>query len=339
MPDYRLDRPVINGRQSARWYVVWTEAGRSRRQSTGETDKVEARKYLAKLAAIQDEPPERFTVGDLCDAYQKDREEDPTVHYPKAIANSLKHVKAHFGDLPPSMVSPMTVKTYTAQRRKAGVTDSTIAKELRFLRQALKYGVTHQWMQVEPQVAVPRENAPRDRFLTREEFARLYFHAAPFHLRLFLALAISTAARGKHVLALTWDRVDFAAGMVRYKPGESANKKTAPIPMNAPLRSMLERAYQVRGESGYVVEWEGRRVKSVRKAYERACKLAGLDDAHRHDLRRTAASWAVADGIPVEQVALMLGDTVETTRKHYAVFSSDYLRAAVDSIAYGGRRS
>jgi hypothetical protein len=61
-----------------------------------------------------------------------------------------------------------------------------------------------------------------------------------------------------------------------------------------------------------------------------------LSDAHRHDLRRTAASWAVADGVPIEQVALMLADSVETTRKHYAVFAPDYLRGAVDSIA-GGR--
>ena len=60
MPDYRLDRPIINGKRSDVWYVCWTEARRSRRQSTGATDKVEARRYLARLSAIQDAPPERF---------------------------------------------------------------------------------------------------------------------------------------------------------------------------------------------------------------------------------------------------------------------------------------
>lgn len=33
----------------------------------------------------------------------------------------------------------------------------------------------------------------------------------------------------------------------------------------------------------------------------------------------------------------MLGDSVEITRKHYAMFSPDYLRGAVDNIA--GRRA
>jgi integrase len=337
VPDYRLARPVINGRQSDVWYVVWTDGRRSRRFSTKTSDKTIARSVLARTAAVQEAPPETFTVGELCDAYLKDREEDPKVHYPKAIRNSLNHVKGHFGDLPPSMISKATVKTYTTQRRRLKIADSTISKELRFLRQALKYGVSNKWMTTEPGVEIPGEGEPRDRFLTREEFARLYFHASPFHLRLFLALAISTAARGKHILALTWDRVDFDAGMVRYKPGGSANKKTAPVPMNKPLRSILKKAAEAQDASGRVIEWRGKPVLSVRKAYERACRLAGLDDAHRHDLRRTAASWAVQDGNAIEKVAQMLGDTVETTRKHYAQFSTDYLRGVVDSIS--GKRA
>lgn len=333
MPDYRLERPVINGRPSSRWYVVWSEGRRTHRVSTKTDDKVAARKFLAQFAAIEDEPPERFTVGDLCDAYLKDREEDPTVHYPKAIANSLRHIKAHFGLLPPSMVSTVTVKTYVTQRRKAKVQDSTISKELRFLRQAMKYGVRHSWITTEPIISLPGEGEARDRYLTREEFARLYFHASPFHLRVFLALAISTAARGKHILTLTWDRIDFDAGMVRYKKGESANKKTAPVPMNAPLRKILETAYECRGKSGRVVEWNGKPVLSVRRAYGRACSLAGLEDAHRHDLRRTAASWALQGGASFDVVATMLGDSVEITRKHYAMHQPDYLQGAVNSIA------
>lgn len=336
MPDYRLDRPVINGKRTNVWYVVWSQAGRSRRQSTGATDSLAARSYLARYLAVQDAPPERFTVDQLCDAYLKDREEDPSVHYPKAIKNSLSHIKAQFGLLPPSMVNAMGVKSYIAQRRKAGVMAPTISKELRFLRQAFKYGRKNGWLTDEPQIDLPGEGEPRDRYLSRDEFARLYFWSSPLHLRLFLMLAISTAARGKHILTLTWDRVDFDAGMIRYRPGRSANKKTAPIPINGPLLDILTSARKVAGPSGYVVEWEGLPVKSVRKAYSRACRLAGLDDAHRHDLRRTAASWALQGGASFDEVATMLGDSVETTRKHYAMFSNDYLKSAVESIA-GGR--
>lgn len=39
------------------------------------------------------------------------------------------------------------------------------------------------------------------------------------------------------------------------------------------------------------------------------------------------------DGASFEEVATMLGDSVEITRKHYAVFSPTYLRGVVNSIA------
>lgn len=338
MPDYRLIRPIINKHRTLVWYVAWTENRRSRRQTTGLTDKVAAEAWMIQFAAIKQAPPAKFTVEDLCAAYLAEREENPSVKYPKAIANSLAHIRRAMGPLTPDLVSRATVRSYVAQRRLTGVVDATISKELRFLRQALKFGVREKWMRPEdePAIDLPGEGEARERFLTRSEFARLYFHASPFHLRVFLALAISTAARGKHILSLTWDRVDFEAGMVRFRPGESRNKRTVPVPMNDRLRSVLERAYECRGKSGFVVEWKGGRVLSVRKAYERACRLAGLDDAHRHDLRRTAASWAVQDGNPIEVVAQLLGDSVETTRKHYAVFAPDYLRGVVHSIG-GGR--
>lgn len=339
MPTYTLERPVINGQRTLIWYVCWSENRRSRRRSTGTTDKVEAEAFRQQFAALQDAPPPTVTVGALSDAYLAVKEADPHVAYPKAIKNGLSHVKAAMGALPPSMVSRATIRSYIAQRRKL-VKDPTISKELRFLRQAFKFGVAEKWISrdEEPKIELPGEGQARERFLTREEFARLYFHSSPLHLRVFLALAISTGQRGKHILALTWDRVDFRGRFVRYKPADPRSKKrTAQIPMNDALRAVLTRAHEARGESGHVVEWNGRRVLSVRRAYERAARLAGLADAHRHDLRRTAASWAVQDGVSFEEVATMLGDTVETTRKHYAMHSPDYLRGAVEAIE--GRRA
>jgi integrase len=333
LPDYSLKRPVINGRQSAVWYACWTEGRRSRRASTGETDRDAALGKLARwLAEETAAPPPQLTIAAFCDAYQKDREDDPRVKYPKAIRNSLNHIRRHLGPLTADLIGKATIARYIADRRREKVQPATISKELRFLRQALKFAEASKWIAKAPEFKLPGEGQPRDRFLTGDEFARLYFHTSPLHLRVFLALAISTGARGKHILALTWDRVDFDLGLVRYRPGESYNKRTAPIPINDNLRPVLEKA-KLAAQSPFVVEWNGKRVLSVRKAYETAAKRAGLSDAHRHDLRRTAASWAAQRGIPIEQIAEMLGDDVETARKHYAQFSPDYLRAAVNALA------
>lgn len=336
---YELKRPVINGRESAVWYICWTEGRRSCRFSTKAADKVEARKALAKFVAAESAPPEKFTVADLADAYLRERQDNPKVKYPKAIANSLRHIKEAMGDLPPSMITRATVRGYVAMRRDVPIMDSTITKELCFLRQALKFGVREGWMKEEPKIETPGGSPPRQRFLSRDEFARIYFHASPLHLRVFLALAIDTLARGKHILALTWDRVDFERRIIWYKPHEVGSRKRA---QSAPMSGRLYRALLMAREAALspnVIEWEGRPVKSVRKAYERAVTRAGIEDAHKHDLRRSGASWAIQGGKSFDAVAALLGDTVEMTKQTYAVFSPTYLQGVVDSIegGVGGR--
>lgn len=338
MPEYSLKRPVINGKRSV-WYVYWADHGRSNRVSTKTTDKRIAEAYLAKFTAIEAQPPETFTCKDLSRAYLAERIE-AGVRYPKALANCLRHTDAFFGDLPPTLIERITVRGYVSSRRKSGVKDSTVDKELRIFRQTLKFGVREKWMKEEPHIATPGGAQPRQRFLSRVEFASIYFAASPLHLRTFLALAIDTLARGKAILGLTWDRVDFDSGIIWFVPHELRSKKRAvQLPMTNRLRAVLLKAQEA-ALSPYVIEWRGGPVKSVRKAYERAVGLAGISDAHRHDLRRTGASWAVQDGVSFDRVAALLGDSVEITKSTYAMFSPTYLRGVVDSIATGtgGRR-
>lgn len=334
MPDYSLKRPVINGVRTDTWYVCWSEARRSYRRSSGETDKWAAQRFLAEFTDARAAPPSEFVCADLSKAYLAEREE-VGVKYPKALANCLRHTDAFFGAMPPATVKRLTVRAYIAHRRKAGVKDATIDKELRIFRQALKFGEREGWMEKAPHIETPGPGASRQRFLTRTEFAVIYFNASPLHLRTFLALAIDTLARGKHILALTWDRIDFDRGIVWYEPHDPRSKKrTQAIPMTARLRKVLEAAKEA-ADSRFVVEWKGCRILSVRKAYERAVRLAGIEDAHRHDLRRSGASWAVQDGQSFDVVATLLGDSVETTQRTYAVFAPEHLQGAVDSIASG----
>ena len=328
---YRLDRPAINGKTSV-WYVVWTEGRRSRRRSTGTTDKRQADTFLAEWTAIQSAPPTTFVCRDLSAAYLAEASE--RVKYPKSIAQCLKNIDAHFGDLPPTLVSKATVRLYHAKRKREGVGISTVTKELLFFRQAMKFGVKEGWMKKddEPDIQTPGVNPGRQRFLTGPEFAAIFHAASPLHLRTFLALAIDTLARGKAILALRWDRIDFDAGIVWYRPhDDGSNKRSVAVPMSDRLRTQLTQARQA-ALTPWVIEWNGDRVLSVRTAYETATARAGVVDAHRHDLRRTGASWLVQDGYSFDRVGDLLGDSPEIVRKHYGVFAPGHLREMVGAI-------
>lgn len=335
MPDYTLKRPVINGRQSDTWYVCWSEARRTYRVSTRTTDLNAAKRFKADWEAAKAAPPETVTIEDLAVAYLEDRD-GADVSYPAAIRNSLRHIRRELGHLTPSLISQVTVNAYKATRNAQGVIDATVDKELRFLRQALKLGKRQKWIDEEPTFRAPGGSAPRQRFLTRAEFARIYFYSSPPHLRLFETVALTTLARGKHILALTWPRVDFDNDIIWYAPHKpGSNKRRRPVSMGEVLRPKLLKAREA-AQSDHVIEWRAEPVKSVRKAWERAVRLSGVQNATKHDLRRTGASWAIQDGLSFDSVAALLGDTVEMTKDTYAVFSPSYLRDVVRSIE-GGR--
>lgn len=62
-----------------------------------------------------------------------------------------------------------------------------------------------------------------------------------------------------------------------------------------------------------------------RHAFETACKMAGLQDFHFHDLRHTYASWKVMAGVDLRTVAELLGHRTLAMVMRYSHLSPDHL--------------
>ncbi len=189
-----------------------------------------------------------------------------------------------------------------------------------------------------PHIWLPPMPAPRDRHLTREELNSLLAHAQMPHIKLFIILAISTAARMTAILQLTWDRVDFERGLIQlHDPSKPrTNNGRALVPMNASARAALLEAREA-ALSSHVIEWNGKPVKNVRRGLSNALTLSGLktlqDGAHL--LRHSAAVLMAEDSIPMSEIAQYLGHrSAATTERVYARFSPDYLRKAAASLNF-----
>jgi len=120
-------------------------------------------------------------------------------------------------------------------------------------------------------------------------------------------------ARTAALLELTWDRVDFDAGSINLKNTEPVNpllkrtrKGRAVVPMNATARAVLSQA-KAETISDYVIEWNGDRIKKIRKGFEEACRRSGLSGVTPHDLRRTVATKADEAGMDWTRIARLLG--------------------------------
>lgn len=70
-----------------------------------------------------------------------------------------------------------------------------------------------------------------------------------------------------------------------------------------------------------------------RRAFEVACRRAGIPRCTPHDLRRTFASWLLQEGVPERDIADLLGHTkTNLVRSVYAKTSLDRLRGAVSKL-------
>lgn len=226
------------------------------------------------------------------------------------------------------------------------MSENTAGRELSVLGAALR----HDWKagrltELVP-VWLPPKPDPKDRWLTRDEAARLLRvcrdnRDQQWHLALFIRLALYTGARAEAILSLRWPQVDLSRRLIDFNPpGRPRTKKGRPIiPIPGRLMAPLRAARRRGTDLGPVLHYFGEPVGSIKKAFGRACERAKLDDVTPHTLRHTCASWLAQSGVSMMVIARYLGHKdSRTTERVYAHHSPDYLRQATEALDSGARR-
>lgn len=309
-----------------KYVAVDYSSGERKRISLGTDNRNTARARLAdlELAARMAQRPATVTVEYV---YQQYLEAKPNYRAEYAF----KRMASTFGALAPEQITEIKCRAYAKDRRAK---DGTIHTELGYLRTALKWGEDHGLIVKAPEIWRPEKPRPRARYLTRDEATKLLDAAQMPHMKLFIVLALTTAGRMGAILSLTWDRVDFDRGIIQLDDPERdrTRKGRATVPMNETSRRALLEAHKG-AMSGYVIEWGGERVGSVKKGVREAARRAGLDGVSAHVLRHTAAVWMAEAGVPMSEIAQYLGHSnPRITFKVYARYSPDYLRKAASAL-------
>lgn len=327
--------------RSGVWELRWTERRadgtfRSRTLSTRTSDRKDAEAFRVNwLAAVEEQAKPDPTLAELIDAYLRFHVE--AKKKTPAQAWSLRPVRAALGPLTVSQLTHKVQDQYRRDRLGAGRQSGTVRRELGALVAVLNWAGRNRQVDREaiPAVDLPPEGSAREEFLdeTQErefwDLAMLDSLNKPRLSRVtrFVALALDTAARKEAIEELTWDRVDFASGLIDFRvPGRSANnKRRAVVPMSKRLRPVLERARRDAVDE-YVID-RG----AIRKAYEKWVRKTPYPTIGPHDLRRTWATLAARAGVPLWDIAGVLADSIETVTKHYARHQPDHLRRAIDA--------
>ncbi len=271
------------------------------------------------------------TVGEIWAAYRQDRAG-------RRIAENMewsgRAILPAFGAMKPGAVGPADCRAYAKARALAGRKPGTICTELGQLRMVLTWAVKSRIIATAPHIERPQLPPPRERHLSRAEAEKVIAGAIAPHVRLFIILALSTAARATALLELTWDRVDFARGLIVLgDPDRTRRQKgRATVPMTQTARAALSAARES-SVSDFVIEHGGGAIKSAKKGVHEAARRAGVKGVTPHVLRHTAACWMAQDGVRMEEIAAYLGHSDSSiTERVYAKLAPGHLRGAAASL-------
>ena len=329
---------------NGRWEVHWSEPQgsngqwRARRFSTRTTVRSDAQTILDNLrrqdrAATARAAMDHYTVDELADYYL-------THHaYRKGdtAQRSFRHIQRHLGQLVPSELTPQRIAAYTRARRGErddGLKDGTLRRELGALVACLNYAEKHDMLTKVPRIELPPQSKARVRFMTPDQAQTLWDRAMTWpgykgsgrRIKLFVALALDTAARREAICDLTWDRVDLEARTVDYKLPDApeTNKRRIPLPMSDRLYQVLKWGAEGQSPRAHVVG-----VGNLRKAWDTFTREIGMPWVTPHVCRHTWATQAFARGLPLGKIAAFLGDTEGTVAGNYIHPQTDHLRDLV----------
>ncbi|WP_110815832.1 tyrosine-type recombinase/integrase [Pseudoroseicyclus aestuarii] len=333
----------VPGRES--WHI---RDGR-RRFSTGETDRGRATsaliEYIGKRGGDARAAGGKAgaTLGDILDIYDVERRRQNEKTWSKKWRFIVARLRSSEGWKPLEEIGRPWSERYAASRLQ-DVAEPTVRQEIATVSAAWKIAMDRGLTRLPvPVFALPAASEPRDVFLSRDEARRLIESATAPHLRLFIRLGLATGGRHEALLDLKWSSVDLQRGFIDLRnrpavaPGSGRAARGPREKGRAHVRiegeALMQELKEARRRSvtGHVIEFRGARLKSIAKGFREAVVRAGLNprDVTPHVLRHTAATWSVADGVDLWEVAGMLGHKdVNMIKRVYGHHSPDFMRGA-----------
>lgn len=276
---------------------------------------------------------QKVRFKDLAEQYLEDYAKVNNLAW-KRVESCLKRLKEFFGKHHLRNVSPLMIEKYKQKRLKEGIKPASVNRELSVLKRAFNLAIKWKMADENPvrDVRFLRQSEPRERMLTEEEEKRL-LEASTEHLKPVIMIALRTGMRKGEIADLKWEQIDMRHREIEVTKTKSGKKRIIPI-----CEDLYEVFLSMWGEnsgSEFVFQYEDpktgerKRLKYFRRAFESACRRAGIKKLTFHDLRHTFASRLVRAGVDLITVKDLLGHHSVRTTERYTHSGQEQKRKAV----------
>jgi integrase/recombinase XerD len=244
----------------------------------------------------------------------------------------------------PGEIATPAITRFRQCRAEEGKSPNTINLELIGLKRFFAWALSAGLIDTDPSapVMLVEQVIPPPRPLTEQEEARLLATVNRYGSlrdRVLIPFALHTGLRTMELCNLKVKDVTLRprSGVVRVRAGKG--NKYRDVPLNATARESIV----LWMESQALEEWLFPSHKTKGRIGERALrhmlhpyvKVLNLEGITMHSLRDTFAYRLKTAGVPIEEIADLLGQAdMNTTRRRYARATGDDLQRTVEKIAW-----
>jgi integrase len=359
-------------RTDGRWCAVlnlgWERGKRKRKSFYGKTRREVADSLIKALRERQQGLPvtnDRQTIEQFI-TYWLEHHVRPSVRprtYESYELISRVHLVPRLGRMQLQQLTPQHVQTLLGEKLKNGRAPQTVRHMRTVLRRALNFAM--KWGFVARNVAAlvdpPRVERHEVKSLTPEQ-ARAFLDAAQGErLGSLYVLSLSLGMRQGEVLGLRWVDMDFESenpvlvvhqALQRIQrefrfvePKTDRSRRTIALPKSVMRALQAHRKRQAAERLAIGPAWEdfglvfaapnGSPIerKSLHKDFKRILAKAGLPDCRFHDLRHSAASLLIAQGVPLRTIMELLGhSSIAITADIYSHLAPAIMRDTADKM-------
>lgn len=323
----RKDRPgwwlrvYLNGRQ--RWFRC---DSKSQAVALRGRLKAEARegKYFEKAKPV----PFRELATDymtVVDARRRRKGDD---------RSRIKRWITTFGDQDAATITPRQIERVLTDLQTEGREPATLVRYLTTLKAAFNRAKRLGLLKDNPAcfVQTPKANNVLVRYLTPDQESAL-LDALPVRFRPVILTALNTGLRQGELLRLTWTDVDWNVGILTVQETKAGDRRR--VPMNSAVQGILTdlKTTASLGPTDRIFPHDDR---YLRRAFDRAVKVAGLTPFRFHDLRHTFASRLAMQGANDRTIMALGGWKSPRMLDRYAHLSPAHLWQAVEGLTQVG---
>jgi integrase/recombinase XerD len=296
-------------------------------------------------AAIQmgDKNPGKFAsclFGDIADLYYSDHVQ---THNRSAYSKKgfLERFKNSWGRLSFGSMTLQHVDKYIAARKKDGVKNSTINRELSTLRHLYEWGIKRGFVERNPMARMEKleEQEWAGPKPTDEVIQAVFAKLDPLFLPIYIVMR-ETGARRDEILSLQHWQIDRENGVVTFAK-RTKNGKCTVAPLTQRALEAIDSIPVLPG-CPYIFynPKTGTRWFDARKPWVDARNEAKYPWLRVRDLRPAFGIEASEKGIPMHFIQSVLGhSSVTVTERYYAKFAPDSAAKALREMIEAGRKA